>query len=573
MLPFKEMKDKNGKITSIKTNLRGARLLTESKLNKGSAFTREERALFGLTGKLPYHIENMESQAARYYRRYQDLPNNIAKNVFLNDLKQYNNTLFYHLAMEHLEEMLPIVYTPTIGDAVEAFSYEFNRPQGLYFSYPDRHHFSDILKERKVKDIDLITVSDGEGVLGIGDWGIGGMDICIGKLMVYTLVGGVNPRRVLPIQFDVGTNNKKLLDDPMYLGWRHERITGSDYDEFIDLAVSAIRGAFPDVFLHWEDFGRENARRNLNRYRDKMCTFNDDMQGTGATALACVLSALQAIGETLKDQRIVFFGAGTAGVGIADQICVQMVKDGLTQEEAYQRFWLIDRPGLLTDDMTNLMPFQKPYARPKQAIQDWDLQNNNNIGLFDVVKNIKPTILIGVSTVHGAFSKPIVEMMAAQVEHPIIFPMSNPTSKSEAIPEDLIAWTKGKALIATGSPFSPITYNGKTMRISQANNAFIFPGLGLGVISVKAKRITDSMIFAAANALSLCSPARKDTSAPILPDIANSQAISRKIAFAVAEQAIKEGVANITGDIDLKALIDANFWGPEYLPYQLEESL
>lgn len=569
MKRLEEIRDEHGKVLRIRTSLSGKGLLGNPELNKGLAFTHEERQQFRLLGRLPHHVESMEEQLDRYYHHYQQQSTDLEKNLFLNQLKQNNETLFYHLAREHLAEMLPIIYTPTIGDAVQAFSYEFNLPQGLYISYPNRHYIDNILQNRFINDIDLIIVTDGEGVLGIGDWGIGGMDICIGKLMVYTLCGGINPRRVLPIQLDVGTNNEKLLNDPMYLGWRNERIRGQDYDDYIDLVVSSIEKAFPEVFLHWEDFGRDTARRNLNRYRDKLCTFNDDMQGTGATALASVLSGLQATQQKLKDQRIIFFGAGTAGAGIADQIVREMmIEAGLSEAEARERFWLIDRQGLLIEDMPDLMPFQQPYAKSRESIKNWNITDPKNISLFDVVKNLKPTILIGTSTVHGAFTQDIIETMAAHVDRPIIYPLSNPTCRSEATPKQLIDWTDGRAIIATGSPFDPVTHKGREIRIAQCNNAFIFPGLGLGIIAAKASRVSDGMIAAASRALSDASPARLDPNAPVLPDLDQAQTISRNIAFAVATQARKEGFATISDQVDFKARIDALFWNPDYVDYE-----
>lgn len=571
MAIFTEITDEDGKIIGLKTPLRGMQLASNPELNKGSAFTREEREEFKLLGKLPYHVEKIENQVSRYYKQYQLKNSDLGKNKYLNELKQNNLTLFYRLVSHHLEEMLPIIYTPTIGDAVQAYSYQFNKPSGLQITYPDKDKMETILDNRVHRELDLIIVTDGEGVLGIGDWGVGGMDICIGKLMVYTLCGGINPRRTLPIQLDVGTNNHTLLNDPMYLGWRHERISSDKYEEFVQQFVTTIQKKFPHVFLHWEDLGRDNARKILLEYRDQMCTFNDDMQGTGATALATMISGLNATDQELKDQRIVFFGAGTAGVGIADQIKNAMVHKGLSEEEACKRIWLIDRPGLLTDDMPDLAFFQKPYARSKEEVKDWKCQSENQIGLLDVINNIKPTVLIGCSTVQGAFNRDIVTKMAEYVGHPLIFPLSNPTSKSEAVPADIIEWTKGKALVATGSPFTPVHYENKTIKIAQCNNAFIFPGLGLGIIAAKATRVTDSMLAAAALSLGENSPAIKDKTAPLLPDIDDVQTISRKIAYSVAKQAIKEDVARIKKDVDLEKRIEALFWKPEYLSYTLEK--
>ncbi|OGT32199.1 MAG: NAD-dependent malic enzyme [Gammaproteobacteria bacterium RIFCSPHIGHO2_12_FULL_35_23] len=564
MLNFKIVRDQQGNINHIETQLEGYQLLRTAKLNKSNAFTAEERKTFKLLAKLPYVIETLDEQAARLYTQYLEKNNNLQKNIFLNRLHDSNETLFYRVVSDHLKEMLPVVYTPTVGDAVQKFSLELREQRGLFISYPDRDHIEEIIENRLNPAVDLIVVTDGGRVLGIGDQGIGGMDISIAKLMVYTLCAGVNPHRVLPIQLDVGTNNEELLKDPMYLGWRHKRIEGKEYDDFIDLFVSAVRKKLPAIYLHWEDFGRDNARKNLERYRKKMLTFNDDMQGTGATALSCVLSGVQATGQKMQDQRVVFFGAGTAGVGIADQVCAALTRQGLSEVEARAKIWLIDRPGLLFDDMKDLADFQKPYAKSRQLIKSWQLQDTSKASLLETVKNLKPTVLIGCSALFGAFNEEVVRTMAAGVEHPIILPLSNPTSKSEAVPQDLYNWTNGKVITATGSPFEDVSFNGKKYRVSQSNNAFVFPGLGLGVIAVRAKLMTDNMIWAACQALTDCSPAKKDKHAPILPDLNEVQAVSQKIARAVAKQAITDGVAQ---DCDIEKAINSIKWEPKYYPY------
>ncbi len=566
MITFKIIRNDDGSIDHIETPLYGKAVMISPKLNKGCGFTNEEREQFELLGRLPYRVESLEDQVKRCYAQYQQEPSNLHKNVFLEDIHNYNETLFFRLVRDHFKEMLPIIYTPTVGEAVENFSLEFRRTRGLYISYPDQDKIETILDNRLNQNVELIVVTDGEGILGIGDQGMAGMDIPIAKLMVYVLCAGVNPHRVLPIQLDVGTNNKRLLDSPCYLGWRHERISGADYDNFIGAFVSAVQKKFPWVYLHWEDFGRENARKNLNRYRNDMCTFNDDIQGTGAVALSCMLSGVQAAGTDMQQQQVVFFGAGTAGVGIADQICEAMVRHGLSKEQAQSRIWLIDRQGLLIDDMKDLMPFQKPYAHTRDEVAQWQLNDDKNISLLDVVRNAKPTVLVGCSTVQGAFNEDVVKAMAKHVEHPIIMPLSNPTSKSEAEPADLLRWTDGKALIATGSPFADVEYGGKTIRISQSNNALVFPGIGLGIIVTKAKRLTDNMIWAACQALMNCSPAKNDPSAPLLPDLNDVQAVSRKIALAVIDQAIKDGEAEPIDDIE-KAIRSVS-WEPQYYPYK-----
>lgn len=568
MLNYKPVFDEYGELQYIETSLSGQDLLYAPKLNKDFAFSYEERRTFNLLGKLPYNMESLDEQADRAYKQYLEAGSNIEKNIYLNDLHDKNETLFYHVVSQHLKEMLPVVYTPTMGDVVEILSVQYRRTRGIFLSYPERNEIEQILDNRLNPEIDLIVMTDGERILGIGDQGACGMLIPISKLIVYSLCGGVNPYRVLPIQIDVGTNNQRLLNDPMYYGWRHPRLSGKEYDDFIGLIVSTIQQKFPKVYLHWEDFGRENARRNLERYRDKMCTFNDDMQGTGAVTLAALLAAVNMSKTKLSDHQIVMFGAGTAGVGIADQLYDAMLRHNLDPKEALSRFWLIDRQGLLTDNMTDLLPFQKRYARPYEEVKNWEISKNGKLGLYEVIKNAKPTILIGTSTQGGAFTQEIVELMASYCDHPIIFPLSNPTEKAEAIPIHLLNWTNGKALIATGSPFDDVNYNGKVIPISQCNNSYVFPGLGLGVIITKAKRVTNDMIWVAAKTLSECSPAARDPYGSILPDLNDIHSVSQHIAYAVAEQARKEGQAQISDDIDLKKVVEKSFWKPHYVPFR-----
>lgn len=567
MFKFKIIYNKAAEISHIETSLTGNNLLSTPKLNKGGAFTQEEREAFGLTGLLPHQVETLNQQVARMYMQYHEHHTNLGRNIYLNVLHDYNETLFYKLVSEHLEEMLPIIYTPTVGEAVQRFSLEHRKARGLYINYTDRDRIDEILDNRITPEVDLTVVTDGEAVLGIGDQGIGGINISSAKLMVYTLCGGINPHRVLPIQLDVGTNNPHLLNDPMYLGWRHERITGQAYDDFIDAFVTAVIKKFPSIFLHWEDFGRDNARRILSRYQDKICTFNGDMQGTGVIALASVLAGAVASGMPLRDHRIVIFGAGTAGVGIADQIYGALRREGLNNEEARAHFWLIDKQGLLTKD-TSLLPFQQPYARSSQDVRSWELRNAQHIALTDVVHNVKPTILIGCSTVTGAFNESLVKFMAEHVERPIIMPLSNPTSLAEAKPEDLMAWTKGKAIIATGSPFPEVNYDGKWYRIAQSNNAFAFPGIGLGALAAKAKQVSDDMLWAATLALSECSPVHQDKLGPLLPKLSETQRVSVNVALAVANQARKEGLARISDEVNLLERIKKMTWQPAYYPYK-----
>lgn len=567
MFEFKIIYNEEGGISRLETGLQGNNLLTSPKLNKGCAFTEQERSLFGLKGLLPYQVETLNQQVARMYIQYLEHHTNIGRNIYLNVLHDYNETLFYKLATEHLEEMLPIIYTPTVGEAVQRFSLEHRKAKGLYISYTDRDDIESILDHRLTPEVDLTVVTDGEAVLGIGDQGIGGINISSAKLMVYTLCGGISPHRVLPIQLDVGTNNPHLLNDPMYLGWRHERITGAAYDDFIDAFVTAVTKKFPSIFLHWEDFGRDNARRILNRYRNKICTFNGDMQGTGVVVLACVLAGVVASGIPLKEHRIVIMGAGTAGVGITDQIYHALLRAGLSEGEAKSRFWLIDRAGLLTKN-ASLLPFQEPYAHSPEDIKQWQLADPTYIGLYDVVNNLKPTILIGASTVAGAFNESIVKLMAEHVERPIIMPLSNPTSLAEAVPSDLLKWTKGKAIIATGSPFPEVHYEGSRYPIAQSNNALAFPGIGLGAIAVKAKHLSDNMLWAATQALSLSSPIHQDKMGALLPKLSETESVSFKVALAVAEQACKEGLARIPKGTYLQEAIKKIIWRPQYYPYK-----
>lgn len=567
MFEYKIIRDHTGKVAYIETNLSGDNLLRTPKLNKGCAFTAEEREMFNLNGLLPPLVETLEQQTTRMFMQYKEHHTNLGKNIYLNMLHDYNETLFYKLASQHLEEMLPILYTPTVGEAVQRFSLEHRKPKGIYLSYNQRDKIKKILDQCAPQTVDLSVVTDGEAVLGIGDQGIGGINISIAKLMVYSLCGGINPSCTLPVQLDVGTNNPQLLNDPMYLGWRHERITGQAYDDFIDSFVDALKKKFPNIFLHWEDLGKGNARRILSRYRDQLCTFNGDMQGTGAVALACILAGIKASGMPLSEHRIAIMGAGTAGTGIADQIHRALVREGLSDEQSRLRIWLIDKPGLLTKDMA-LMPDQIRFARNNNELNDWIIEDSNYISLSDVVLNIKPTILIGCSTVAGAFKENIVKLMTETVPRPIIMPLSNPNILSEATPEDLIKWSQAKTIIATGSPFPDVYYEGKWYRVAQSNNAFIFPGIGLGSILVKAKQVSDEMLWAATTALSESSPLSEDMTAPLLPKLSEANRVSLKVALAVAEQARSEGLAQIPENVDLNEAIKKIYWEPTYYPYK-----
>lgn len=567
MPKFKFITDNNAKVLYLETNALGSALLTTAKLNKGTAFTKTEREQFRLLGKLPYSIESLQQQEMRVYQQFLKKENNLDKHLYLRSLHNTNEILFYKLVSQHLTEMLPILYTPTVGKAVEQFSHEFQQSRGLYLSYPDKQRIDEILENRLNPEVDIIVMTDGEGVLGIGDQGIGGMDICIAKLMVYVLCAGVNPNRLLPLQIDVGTNNEQLLNDPMYLGWRHPRLVGEKYDEMIETIVSAIRRKLPRAYLHWEDFGRENARRNLERYHHQMCTFNDDMQGTGAVTLVALLSALKRTKIPLTEQRVVIVGAGTAGTGIADQLCAGMVREGLSEQEALSRFYLVGRHGLIDDTMANLTAFQKPYAQCLEGESMTPLQ------LYDVVQRFKPTVLIGCSGQGGIFTEAIVKTMATQVEYPIIFPLSNPTEKSEATPDDLLHWTEGRALIATGSPFGQVDFKGEKIPIAQCNNALIYPGIGLGVLVAQATRLSEAMLWEACKALSNFASSTPNIKKALLPNFEDVQAISRRIALAVATQARRERLAKVSESVNLAEEIERQFWTPEYVNYHYSSTL
>ena len=568
MSEFKIIHNDEGIITHIETPLMGHDLLSNAMLNKGCAFAAKERKEFHLDGLLPKQVETLEQQVARMYAQYNEHSTPLSKNIYLNALHDYNETLFYKLISQYLCEMLPIIYTPTVGEAVQNFSLEHRKARGLYISYPNRKHIGRTLEHFINHKIELAVVTDGEAVLGLGDQGIGGIIISIAKLMVYSSCGGINPYKTIPIQLDVGTNNPKLLSDPMYLGWRHERIIGQEYDDFIDMFVTTLLKKFPHTLLHWEDFGRDNARRILSRYKDDICTINGDIQTTGVVALGCILAAIKASNIDLCKHNFVIFGAGTAGTGIADQISKVLQREGMSHKESLSHILLIDKSGLLTTATKDILPFQKPYAVNKEFVSGWKLKNKNSISLLDVIKNAKTTTLIGCSAVHGAFDEKCMKAMAANNEKPIIMPLSNPNTLSEATPADILKWTKGKAIIATGSPFADVEYEDKTIRIAQSNNAFAFPGIGLGTIAVKAKNISEGMLFAATKALEQLSPSSRDPNAPLLPKLTEIQSISRHIALAVALQARNEGLAQLDDKVELNRAINQVGWSPKYYSYK-----
>jgi malate dehydrogenase (oxaloacetate-decarboxylating) len=546
---------------------RGMDLLDTPLLNKGTAFTEEERTLFGLLGLLPPHVETLDEQVVRAYEAYQRKDDDLERHIYLRALQDTNEVLFYRLLLDHIEEMTPIVYTPTVALACQQFSHIYRRPRGLFVSYPRRDSITTLLRNRPNPNVDVIVVTDGERILGIGDQGAGGLGIPIGKLSLYTLIGGIRPERTLPIVLDVGTNNKERLNDPEYLGWRHERITGQDYYDFIDQFVQAVKQEFPETCLQWEDFANAHARPILERYRDNLLTFNDDIQGTAAIALGAILAAIKLTGRSLKGQQIVIFGAGSAAIGVADGLRAAMKEEGLSEQEARSRFWLLNSKGLLHSARKDLTPEQSVYAQPESRISGWPRTSNGRIGLADVIGKIDATILIGLSTVGGAFSETIIREMSRKIERPVIFPLSNPTANSEATAEDLIRWTDGRALAATGSPFSPINLGGRKIPIAQCNNVYIFPALGLGIIASGARRVTDAMMLAAARALAANSPALKDPSASLLPPLTDLRRVAAEIALAVGIQAQKDRVAAKLDEDELRQRVTAAQWTPNYPSY------
>jgi malate dehydrogenase (oxaloacetate-decarboxylating) len=563
VLDFKTATDETGEEV-LEVSLSGLQLLDCPTLNKGSAFPDDERTEFGLHGVLPPHVGSIEEQLERRYRDFLQKRTELQQHVYLRDLQDRNEVLFYRLMHDHIAEMMPLVYTPTVGEACQHFSRIYRKPRGLFISYEHRDNIDAILANRPYREVDVIVVTDGERILGLGDLGVGGMGIPVGKLSLYTLCGGIHPARALPILLDAGTDNLDALGDPLYLGWRHERLRGQAYDDFVEAFVQAVTRTFPRVLLQWEDFALPNARRLLERYRERLCTFNDDIQGTAAVALAAVLAAGRATATRLADQRIVVLGAGSAGTGIADQIVAAEAAEGVPESEALARLWLVDRHGLLRADMADLQPFQRRYAQPPDRLGGWRRDGDGAIGLIEVVERVRPTVLIGTSGQPGAFAEPAVRAMAQYVERPAIFPLSNPTSRSEATPADLIAWTDGRALVATGSPFADVSHDGRTIKIGQCNNAYIFPGMGQGVIASGARRVSDTMFLAAARALAECSPAPTAPGAPLLPPLEEIVRVSRRVALAVAAEAQRQGLADPCSPEELGRRIDARWWTPRY---------
>lgn len=547
----------------------GPALLETPMLNKGSAFSEKERRTFNLIGLLPPRYENIEEQVKRAYMQYKSFDQPINKHIYLRAVQDNNETLFYRLLQEHLVEMLPIIYTPTVGAACKHFSDIYRSARGIFVSYEERAFMHDILRSVTKDKVKVIVVTDGERVLGLGDQGIGGMGIAIGKLSIYTACGGISPAYTLPVSLDVGTNNQTLLDDPYYMGMRHPRVTEAEYNEFVDQFIDAAQERWPGVLIQFEDFAQPNAMPILKRHRERVCCFNDDIQGTAAVTLGSILSACRKKGEALSEQNIVFVGSGSAGCGIAELIISAMVNQGLSDAQARARVFMVDRAGLLTEGMSDLLDFQEKLVQPKSVVKNWQLTSDSDYAnLLDVISHAKASVLIGVSGKPGLFTEEAVRAMHAGCPRPIILPLSNPSEHVEAHPRDVVAWTDGEAIVATGSPFELVDYNGANYEISQCNNSYVFPGVGLGVIACKAKRVSDEMLMVASTTLAELSPGADDQSSAILPPLTSLPQISREIAFKVARKAIEQELARDRSDEELLSAIDRNFWIPAYREYR-----
>ncbi|HAU0775027.1 NAD-dependent malic enzyme [Legionella pneumophila] len=555
---------------ATKVTKRGMDLLRDPILNKGTAFSLRERDEFALHGLIPTTVETLEQQVIRCLDAYSAKEEPLEKHIYLRALQDRNEVLFYRFIIDNLVDILPIIYTPVVGQACEMFSHIYRQPRGVFLSYPERDKLDSIIQNiASTRSIKVIVVTDGERILGLGDQGAGGLGIPIGKLSLYTSCGGIHPSNTLPIILDVGTNNKERLDDPEYIGWRHARISGKEYDDFVDQFVQSIKRHMPHVLLQFEDFAQQHAYPLLERYKNQLCTFNDDIQGTASVAVAAILAATRVTNTPLKEHRVALLGAGSAGCGISEQLVHAMMNQGLSEEEARSRFYLVDRYGLLHDEMTDLLPFQKGFVRSSTNLQNWKLEKKGEITLTDVINNAQPTILLGVSGQPNQFKEAMIKTMLSYCERPIIFPLSNPTSRAEAIPQDLLNWTAGKALIATGSPFEPVAINGHKIEIAQCNNSYIFPGVGLGVVAGQAKRVTDLMMMAAAVALSELAPAIKTGEGRLLPELNSIREVSQHIARAVILQGIKEGHIGPMNDNEIDDYIKRTMWTPQYEPYVL----
>ena len=552
----------------VTTGRSGYELLADPRLNKGTAFPETERDAFDLHGLLPPNVSTLDEQVSRRLQALRRFETDLERYAFLRELQDTNETLFYALLVGNLEELLPIVYTPTVGAGCQQFSRLFRKPRGLFLSIPHKAQIDRIFAQPRFDAVEAIVVTDGERILGLGDQGAGGMGIPIGKLALYSGCGGLHPATTLPIMLDVGTDNPDCLTDPLYVGWRHERVRGQGYDDFIEAFVSAVVKRWPRVLLQWEDFAKNNATRLLERYRDRLCTFNDDVQGTAAVATGTLLAAINVTGVPLAEQRVAVLGAGSAGCGIASLIRAAMRDAGLSDSEARARFLMVDRDGLLVEGMPGLASFQLPFVQERKAIESWKLDHPDKIGLLEVVRNARPTVLIGVSGQAGAFSEPVIRAIAECNDRPVIFPLSNPTSRAEATPADIEAWTEGRALIGVGSPFPPIMRNGFRFKVDQTNNSYIFPGIGLGALAVGARRVSDGMFMAAAKALASSSPARDNPRHNLLPPVSALRRVAAEVALAVAIQAHKEGLVTDIPIDQIDQRIHAKMWTPRYVPYR-----
>jgi malate dehydrogenase (oxaloacetate-decarboxylating) len=558
----------------LETSLAGLGLLNTPMFNKGTAFPESERDEFSLHGLLPPHVGTLDEQVERRLKAFRSLPDDFARYTLMRDLQDVNETLFYALITRNIEEMLPIVYTPAVGEGCQRFSEIWRRPRGVFLSYPNRARIETILGHPRYDRVRCIVVSDGERILGLGDQGAGGMGIPIGKLALYTALAGIHPMTCLPVFLDVGTDNEKRMANPLYIGWRHERVRGVEYDKFVDTFVRVVRKRWPHVLLQWEDFAGHNAARLLERYRDVLPSFNDDIQGTAAVAVATLLAAVKATGVPFTEQRFVVFGFGSAGLGISELVCKALVGAGLSDVAARERFYAVDKDGLLVEGMEGLSKEKAPFARSMSEVQDWP-RGEHGIGLLEVVERVRPTVLIGVSGQAGAFSEEVVRAMVRGLQQeqeeravrPVILPLSNPTSRCEAKPADVIRWTEGRAIVGTGSPFPPVEFGGRTVNIAQTNNSYIFPGMALGIVSARAKRVSEGMIMAAAEALAALSPTQEDPNGALLPPLESLREVSLRVAFALGRQAEAEGLAEVKGEAFVEAL-HAKVWEPVYLPYR-----
>ena len=551
----------------IRTKLFGFTLLNHPRYNKGTAFTEEERDAFDLHGLLPPHVGTLADQIARRQKAFDPFETPFEKYTFLRDLQDINETLFYALILSDVKKFMPIVYTPTVGEGCQRFSEIWRKPRGLFLSYPNKARIEKILSHRRYDNVRAIVVSDGERILGLGDQGAGGMGIPIGKMALYTALAGIHHEYCLPVLLDVGTDNEERLANPIYIGWRHKRVRGPEYDDFIETFVTAVEKRWPHVLLQWEDFAGTNAARLLAKYRGRLCTFNDDIQGTAAVVLATLLAAIKAAGTQLREQRVAILGFGSAGIGIANLLVEALEEAGLTEPQARGRIYAMGRPGLLVDGAEGIHDEQKDFVRAAGDVAAWRVGDAKKIGLEEVVRNAKITVLIGVAGKAGTFTEDAIRAMAKNAERPIIFPLSNPTSKSEATPEDLLKWTDGKALIGTGSPFAPVKVGDREICIDQTNNSYIFPGLALGIVASRARRVSDAMIMTAAKTLAGLSPVEKDRNASLLPPLADSRRLSRVIAAAVARQAIADGLS-VVKESHVDRVVEENVWEPRYVRYE-----